>query len=167
MAHATFVLGERLAWLSRHTAYRFRAQLQGTWLGQERDAVTHHLWPHECPTHLHHKLYQLPQGSRVCRYLWYLDIMAGSLFTIECALSLHPRAKIKSVLISPWLVSIMATCYYDKLENSLLPFFADLASSSEGPRFALLWPKPTGDGPRFALSLEVCLSLYTWIWSMT
>ena len=99
-----------------------------------------------------------PKGAE---YAAIFDIMAGSLFTIDCALSLHPRAKIKSVLISPWLVSIMATCYYDKLENSLLPFFADLASSSEGPRFALLWPKPTGDGPHFARSSELCLSLYT------
>ena len=99
-----------------------------------------------------------PKGAE---YAAIFDIMAGSLFTIDCALSLHPRAKIKSVLIIPWLVSIMATCYYDKLENSLLPFFADLASSSDGPRFALLWPKPTGDGLHFARSSEVCLSLYT------
>ena len=55
--------------------------------------------------------------------------MAGSLFTIDGAPSLRPRAKIQSVLSSPRLVASMATCCRDKVENGLLPLFSHLAST--------------------------------------
>ena len=55
--------------------------------------------------------------------------MAGSLFTIDGAPSLRPRAKIQSVLSSPRLVASIATCCRDKVENGLLPLFSHLTST--------------------------------------
>ena len=67
-----------------------------------------------------------PKGAE---FAAIFDIMAGSLFTIDGAPSLRPRAKIQSVLSSPLLVSSIATCCHDKVENGLLPLFAHLAST--------------------------------------
>ncbi|KAI4984531.1 hypothetical protein ZWY2020_017161 [Hordeum vulgare] len=67
-----------------------------------------------------------PKGAE---FAAIFDIIAGSLFTIDGAPSLRPRAKIQSMLSSPLLVSSMATCCRDKVENGLLPLFAHLAST--------------------------------------
>ncbi|XP_037431412.1 noroxomaritidine synthase 2-like [Triticum dicoccoides] len=67
-----------------------------------------------------------PKGAE---FAAIFDIMAGSLFTIDGAPSLRPRAKIQSVLSSPRLVASMATCFHDKVENGLLPLFSHLAST--------------------------------------
>ncbi|KAF7060647.1 hypothetical protein CFC21_067422 [Triticum aestivum] len=71
-----------------------------------------------------------PKGAE---FAAIFDIMASSLFTIDGAPSLRPRAKIQSVLSSPRLVASMATCCRDKVENGLLPLFSHLAST--GTRF--------------------------------
>ncbi|XP_044963516.1 alkane hydroxylase MAH1-like [Hordeum vulgare subsp. vulgare] len=58
------------------------------------------------------------------------DIMDRTLFTIDGEPARRQRAKLQSVLSSPQLVASMAACCRNKLENGLLPFFTDMASTN-------------------------------------
>ncbi|EMS56473.1 Cytochrome P450 86B1 [Triticum urartu] len=58
------------------------------------------------------------------------DIMDGGIFTVDGEPWRRQRTKFQSVLSSPGLVSSMAACCRDKVENGLLPFFTDMASTN-------------------------------------
>jgi cytochrome P450 len=57
------------------------------------------------------------------------DIMDGGIFTVDGEHWRRQRAKFQSVLSSPGLVSSMAACCRNKVENGLIPLFTHMAST--------------------------------------
>uniref|UniRef100_A0ACD5ZAJ2 Uncharacterized protein n=1 Tax=Avena sativa TaxID=4498 RepID=A0ACD5ZAJ2_AVESA len=67
-----------------------------------------------------------PKGAE---FAAIFDIMGGALFTMDGEPCRRPRANLQRVLSSPRMVSRLAACCRDKVENGLLPLLAHMEST--------------------------------------